>query len=245
MKTEAFDKKLKQKLETRRISPSDSGWEKLTARLDSKEKKSQKSMWWIGIAAVFLIGFFVGGLVFKPEKKAANNPQLVNETPEKQREKAVEKMQQPETISLKKITKAEVAVTAEKVSENNPAPKFSAEPNTTTTDKFPQKNKTIVSEISLETPETMKKEADKIFQKLIKKTDLSAITDAEIESLLEKARLEIAEQQFFEQPKSYTVSAQALLESVEKELNSSYREKLFKLVEDKLVRLAAANNPFQ
>lgn len=242
MKTETFDKNLKQKLESRRISPSDSGWKKLAARLDSKEKKSKKTMWRLGIAAVFLIGFLIGGLVFKPGKTAINAPQLVNEIPEKQTEKKTEKKQPAETIPLKKDTKTEIAGTFEKIDDKKSTPKFSTTPNATTNDKPLQKNKTVVSEIPLK---TIKKEADKIFQKLITKTDVSTITDTEIEKLLEEARLEIAERQFFEGPKNYTVSAQALLESVEKELNSSYRKKLFKLVEDKLVRLAVANNPFQ
>src|SRR5699024_2450542 len=135
MKTETFDKKLKQKLETRRISPSASGWGKLENRLE-QGKKTKKPIWAFGIAAVFLVGFFLGGLVFKPGKKAANNPQLVNETPEKQMEKTPGELERPLTVPVRKNKTPAVATTSGEGEEKKSTPEFSAEPSTTTTDKF-------------------------------------------------------------------------------------------------------------
>src|SRR5690625_2054547 len=59
-----FEHHVKEKLEARRMPPSDELWDKLDARLSENTQKSRKTYWWIGIAASFLLGLLISGIYF-------------------------------------------------------------------------------------------------------------------------------------------------------------------------------------
>ena len=70
----------------------------------------------------------------------------------------------------------------------------------------------------------------------------SHLTDAEIDSLLNNAQQEIANQKIFDE-QTNTVNAMALLENVEQDLDRTFRDKVFEKLKDsyKNIRTAYAN----
>ncbi len=60
-----FEEHIKDKLEKRRIEPSDKAWSKLSEKLDEHEGKSNNKMfWWLGIAASLVGVFLITTLIF-------------------------------------------------------------------------------------------------------------------------------------------------------------------------------------
>ena len=50
-----FEEQLKDKLEQRKLQPSEQAWSKLANRLDNQEKKENRSLWWLGVAASIVL----------------------------------------------------------------------------------------------------------------------------------------------------------------------------------------------
>ena len=79
-----FEEHIKEKLEKKRIEPSNNAWARLTDRLDTHEGTSKDKMfWWLGIAASLVGIFLITTLFFKSNKEEAVFPTLV-ETPVEQ-----------------------------------------------------------------------------------------------------------------------------------------------------------------
>lgn len=242
MKNEKLDKNLKEKLEARQISPSGSGWDKLNARLDREERNlqaSRKPLKWIGVAAVFLGGILIGGLVFQEGNVAVKNP-VVTIPPKQNSGKETSIPEKTFEVEPMEISKAEnISVSVE---ENQEKPK-TKNPVSPAQNLFKDKKTEVAGRdhffaLPVDTFR-FRQEADKIIQTVMEKNQIATVTDAEIEKLLKQARTEIELEKQFTQSENH-VDAHALLESVEQELKPSYKEKLFQFVEDRLIQLAAA-----
>lgn len=242
-----FDKKLKQQLESRRIVPSDSSWEKLSHSLDIENGKPQKSYRWLGIAVIFLGGILIGALVFNHGKTLPNKEHRI----------AVELPK--DSIGKEQInsSKKHVAPT----SKNSLSPEtniVSVEEKEEKIPKKPAKNLGIVKVIKSEGMEENKKntavamtngsvligeQTNNNFEESLKKPITTEVTDVEIEKLLREAERKI-EHRNFSQATQKEVSSQALLNNIEKELKQSDRNRFFMTVKDKLIQLASANRVF-
>lgn len=89
-----FEKKAKDVLERRTITPSQDAWAHLNKKLEQSEKKRKLSIWWIGLAATF-VGVMLAITLFNKEEVMPENT-IVNQ------EKDQQSKEQP-TITKNKI----------------------------------------------------------------------------------------------------------------------------------------------
>ena len=101
-----FEEQLKDKLEKRRIKPSDAAWDTLSHRLDQAEgKQKNKGAWWVGIAATLVGVLLTLTFVFKSNTELLE-PTLVDTDTENQID--------TEVLHHQDILKKDNAVAAEK-----------------------------------------------------------------------------------------------------------------------------------
>lgn len=77
-----FEKKAKDVLERRTITPSQDAWAQLNKKLEQSEKKRKLSVWWIGLAAT-LVGIMLAITLFNKEEAMPENT-IVNQEKDKQ-----------------------------------------------------------------------------------------------------------------------------------------------------------------
>ncbi|MDT0642377.1 hypothetical protein RM553_05975 [Zunongwangia sp. F363] len=241
-----FEDHIKEQLEKRRIQPSGSGWDKLEARLDAAESKGGgNSKWWISIAAAVVAALVIAGFVFTTEDKI-NTPPIV--------EQPVEEFSAP---SVKEKSKAEIEIALEEV-EEQPEVKKTSE-RTSGFQKPPENTQSEIVEaqgvkqeiITDSVPAhvaTQKNPEEAVFRSKLEEviaavnsveTEEGGITDAEVNALLAEAAKEISR----ESGKEYStgmVDASALLEDVEGELDESFRQKVFEMLKDGVIKARTA-----
>lgn len=221
MEPNKFENNIKEKLEERRLQPSNDAWDELSERLEQKEeKKINKAYWWLGMAASLVGLLFVAFQFFNTEEvkpvivdapnviQLKENTQVADEEVEKPKE--VLKQEKPiETIEKQAIKDNYVAITKEQV-----VPK--------------EKNQIVTPTTVIQ--EKLTFEEQKIQDVVAKVNELKnqnkEVTDAIIDDLLLEAQKEIS---FKESYNSSTciVDAHMLLQEVETDLDKSFRSKVF------------------
>ena len=232
-----FEENIKGKLDKRTLKPSDEAWNKLSMRLDGQEKKgSNRSVWWIGLAASIVGVLFVVSQFLNDKPTQDILPQVVD-TPEVEtlieqarktpivggdiiRNKEVEDIKTPKKLEFKK-PKSAVAITSEVI---------------VTEDKVVvQKN--IIPELKMEINKSIAIESKKLtfeeetIQDVVAKIQKlqgrdKEVTDEAIDALLLQAQKEIALKKLYNvSPR--VVDANLLLQDVEADLDQSFRTKVF------------------
>ena len=234
MEPEKFENKVKKVLGEREIKPSAAGWEKLEQRLDQNRKKRPFLLWMSSAAAIAAIFFVLGSYFNSP--MPSEEPQIVEEPVQ---EPVLEKKQdEPEMIRVavseeKKEIKEEIKPSAERGVKNAifeaPVSKPSAE----------------IAEVSEEVSEEASEEPEAVTEKfpgLLEEiqTELAAgeipqdVSEHEIEALLLLATAEL------EADPVYSVNPDELLDQVEYELDQSFRQKVFEVVKEGLLKAKTA-----
>lgn len=241
-----FEENIREKLEERTIKPSEDAWNKLSERLDSNgHKKESHVFWWFSIAAsVIGVLFFVTNF-WNDDLEGVNSPSLVVEPLINQEiQKSEETLEvgkseslEDEAIEIKKNLKGNVklesdnnVVNLEEVFEED-------------VDLSNQIEKENLLEITEKRIGKISFEDQKIQEIVTQINTLQAsnalVTEKTIDALLEKAQQEIIQDRI---KKSSTglVDAASLLESVEYELDESFRNKVFKALKDNLGKVKTA-----
>ncbi|MDX1752384.1 MAG: hypothetical protein R3259_04310 [Salinimicrobium sediminis] len=230
MEPEKFENRVKKVLGEREIKPSAAGWEKLEQRLNKNRKKRPYLLWMTSAAAIAAIFFVLGSYFNTPI--ASEDPQLVDQKPEEP--DFEEKTSEPEMIRVavseeQKEIKEERKPSAERGVKNAifeaPVYKPSAE----------------IAEVSKEASEEAEAVTEK-FPGLLEEiqTELAAqeipeqVSDHEIEALLLLATAEL------EADPVYSVNPDELLDQVEYELDQSFRQKVFEVVKEGLLKAKTA-----
>lgn len=236
-----FEEKLKEKLENRTLTPSADAWSTLTNKLDKENKKSNNAkFWWLGIAASIVGVVLITTQFYKDNADAKDLPVVVDTQTILQSEtettnKSIDVIPNSElkteiikdtqtnvatstsdakTIEAKKTIKKASVITQPEISKEIIASNNNA--------KSKEENQTMIETLSQEELKIMEV-VDAIKQL---KTDKSSVSDREIDSLLKQAQREILKQRIFDESLK-TVSAEALLQDVEVELEQSFRDKVF------------------
>lgn len=242
-----FENDLKEKLEQRRLQPSANAWETLQSRLETNQvKKSNKTFWWLGIAASFVGILIVSSLFFNKNQSETIEPILVD----------TEEFQEPE-INNKAIftNNTEQQVVSEKTDKEKKTSKIlknTAEKSSELRLVIQQNQKALIKETNKETvslietekQNDIKKEDNKAVTKLsfedlkllevvaqvqeLKKIN-NIVSDAEINALLDQAQKDIALHKLYNET-TKKVDANALLQSVEDDLEQSFRDRAFKAI---------------
>jgi hypothetical protein len=242
-----FEEQLKEKLEQRSIQPSSDAWNKLSERLDKvEEKQNNKGFWWLGIAAT-LVGVLVTlTFIFKTnteiieptivdtkketiiEKQDLQNLEVLgnNAVAIEENDKKSDEAQQNDTKTLIiKMPLKAVIIEQQDALIPNIVNETLAEVDT----EFNEvNNKTIETKHEIVSFETLKvNEVVAQIQKL--QQENKEVTTEEIDALLATAQKEITMQKLFNEA-TKTVDADALLRSVEDDLELTFRDKVFSAI---------------
>jgi hypothetical protein len=244
-----FEEQLKDKLEQRRIKPSSEAWKQLNNKLDANEKKhSIKGFWWMGIAATLVGVLLALNFVFKPNKEITeptlvdtenktvidSNPLQVQEPLKENKALALEPnenlSEEKQQASKQQNAKAPLkAILKDKQKLINPKNIEEAVADVNDESAQEETSKTIIKT----KPEIISFEDQKVkdvvaqIQKLQQKN--KAVSDEEIETLLAAAQNEINMKKLYNEATN-TVDANALLQSVENDLEQSFRDKVFQAI---------------
>lgn len=244
-----FDDKLRKKLEERTIAPNEMTWNKLNSKLDKLEKrKNNKPFWWLGLAASFVGVLLISNMFFMTnnnntqpkivdtETKAETKAEIKKEDLVKAINDEAEVVVYNETQSIQNKTKTIINKTPFKTNK-------AVQPKASTSI-----NKNYGVNIKTEAVTTNKKgdtdnfETQKINEVIAQieeiKASKSNVTDAEIDSLLNKAERDIFKRHSKNSVR--VVDANSLLFEVENELEQSFRTKVFETIKSgyKTVRTA-------
>ncbi len=243
METDKFEKHIKEQFKNREIEPSENAWAKISSELNTDDRKKKPVYLWMGIAASVMV--LIGFALFY-----FNGSDNINEIPfqvvDTNNEKLEEKIRTESVPILEKEPEA--------VAKNDDLEKINS-----VVDKKQEsiKNKEIISiEDEIEVAFVAHVVSDKKGGKLEISDDIintkvagivaqidvleqySAVTDAEVDSLLKRAQQEILREKIFKTDKS--VDALALLTEVEGELDQSFRDQIFNSLKASFIKVRTA-----
>ncbi|KQB40506.1 hypothetical protein [Flavobacterium aquidurense] len=233
MEPNNFEKDFREKLNQRKIEPSDKAWDRLDAMLSVAEKKKpEKDRKWLYIAAS-IVGFLLVGTFFFNEKKSAVETPKNNVATE-QGNVNKDTLVKP-TLNIIDSVKTQVAI-SDKPSVQNSVIK---EKN-----HNPKLNKTIKNESNqiAESSIIIKNNPEK--QSINTKTSIAQTSKNEnTDQLLESAEKTVVAENTVKTKSKVKINANDLLNQVDGELELSFREKMITKVNKnyQTVKVALAN----
>lgn len=229
MEPKKFENNIKKVLGEREIKPSAASWNKLEQRLDQKQRSQKPYFLWISAAAAIAVVFFLLGGYFN-SPVPAEAPQLVEETSNEQVIK--EETVTPEVLQ---VVTSEAEESQEKSSVQKPAENVIFKTPVT---EASSEEIAVVSEEPSEATEAVTEQYPDLIEEikieLAEQEFSSEVSDHEIEALLLLASAEL------EADPVYSVNANDLLDQVEYELEQSFRQKVFEVVKDGLLKAKTA-----
>ena len=246
-----FEEQLKEKLEKRRIQPSEDAWKTLANRLDNHDKKqNRKTFWWLGIAAS-MVGVALMTFLFtkgsEPETVLPKTVDVQTTTETKTDAVASEQVEVPlnqnEDVSHSEITSVKERQSVTKMAniqkqpilEKQTVSKEAIASNDEKTEEVHKDLKTPVNTSDFEQAKVNDVVAE--IQKINNANQ--GVTDAEIDSLLKQAEREILKHRIYNET-TRTVDANALLEDVEAELEQTFRDRVFEALKESYVTVKTA-----
>ncbi|OMQ11236.1 hypothetical protein [[Flexibacter] sp. ATCC 35103] len=233
MEPNNFEKDFREKLNQRKIEPSDKAWDRLDAMLSVAEKKKpKKDRKWLYIAASIVGFLLVGTFFFNRNKSVVETPKNNVATQEENVNK--DTIVKP-TLNIMDSVKTQVAI-SEKPSVHNSALK---EKN-----HNPKLNKTIKNESNqiAESSIIIKNNPEK--QSIATKTSIIQTSKNEnTDQLLESAEKTVIAENTVKTKSKVKINASDLLNQVDGELELSFREKMITKVNKnyQTVKVALAN----
>tara|TARA_R110000796_G_scaffold41772_4_gene103507 strand:- start:88970 stop:89743 length:774 start_codon:yes stop_codon:yes gene_type:complete len=246
-----FEEHIKDKLDERKIKPSDNAWNKISEELYSTSTSKKYGYFWYAIAAS-IIGLLLASLFLLKSQNddILDENQIVNETSKEEILKEEEINTQALPLKNIEIKKGTLVETKSNI------------PKTLST-KIPKLNK-IERDVATENELVAQMNRENVASEKLKKVDFNiaeelinskinelvaqvdsiesnntTVTDAEIDVLLRKAQREILEQKIFRNNNN-TVDAMALLTEVEDELDLSIRDQLFETLKNGYLKVRTA-----
>ncbi|MBQ0735037.1 hypothetical protein [Aquimarina celericrescens] len=261
-----FEDKIKEKLEQRAIHPSEGSWEKLSSQLEDTEghKEGNKKIWWYSIAAVF-VGVLILTSVFS-DRPASNKmyPQIVDRSKEEVKQNDIEIVQKNDKQQKSSEEKINRTINNEKngdrvVINSKEEEKILSQKDKINLQKFIAKD-TNVNEKNAITDVFQNDQVDSnsltredilpISSEVIKdkvegvvaqieelQKNNTQVTDEEIDNLLREAQRDITTQEII---KYNTVSASALLQDVEEEIDETFKQRVFEALKSGFQKVKTA-----
>lgn len=240
-----FEKHIKKQLEEREIAPSSNAWERLSERLDATAPPPKKSnVFWYGIAAGFVGVLMVSILYIDLGETGSNSTiQIVDK---EDRATEIEAM----ASDAKESKNEEIVVENDKaveqprtVVDSSDSPQVQATRNNLASASEIENVKDVAVE-KIEPHKDLKSEIiDAKIMEMIAVADSlelnnSALTNAEVDSLLRNAQEELLRDKLFAQNGS--VDAMALLAEVEDELDKTFRDQIFDSLKEGFFKVRTA-----
>ncbi|WP_339629027.1 hypothetical protein [uncultured Maribacter sp.] len=244
METDKFEKHIKTKFQEREIQPSENAWKKISLELNTDDRKKKPVYLWVGIAAsvMVLVGialfYFNGGNdvnEIKFEVVDTDNKEALEEKIKTESVPFLEK--EPEVVAknddLEKINS--VVDKKQESIKNKEIISIEDEIEVASVERVVSEKKGDKLEIS---DDIINTKVAGIVAQLDVLEQYSAITDAEVDSLLKRAQDEILRDKLFNTDKS--VDAMALLTEVEGELDQSFRDQIFNSLKAGFIKVRTA-----
>lgn len=236
-----FEENIRQKLEQRKIQPSAGAWERIDKDLDGQKPQKSKPKWlWLAVAASF-VGILILDGTFFDTNKPQNDPPIVNipsgdetlseDNPKKEKLVQEETIPQSEiedrpfgeklpTSKSKRQTPTDDPKLAENSEKNNPALTEAVKPNKDLSEDI----------VTFEDP-TLKRSIDREINALLDTVDSlkqqnRQVSDADIDVLLAQAQQKLLAENAIVN-RAENLSATALLQEAEGELDRSFRDRIF------------------
>jgi hypothetical protein len=230
METNNFDNQIKEQLEQRTMEPSAKSWEQLRSKLDHKDKKTIPIYVWLRVAASLVAGFLIVNLVFISSNET-NLPMLVNETHNTPKDDFLQNPNPINEITLTEVSEEqEIQVTSSGTKIHYPKSTTSVEENSIV-ESLPKEKKHDTHILS---EENFLPKLNEIIAIATAENTEKNKTEDEVDALLRDA----AEQLYLENKYSERLSeihAKSLLQSVESELNQTFREKIIDILKEGLL----------
>lgn len=238
METNRFDQQFKEKLDKRIIEPSSGAWDVLSKRLDEQAKrKSGKNYWWLGLAAS-LVGVVLFATQFGvSDVNVTNTPSQVVETPHNTLD--ADDMKTEEQYNFEKKTddnsKRLIADENEAIQDTDIKESLAVSNLDKVAVDFDEEQTATLKndDAKMELPKDKSTFEEQKIQDIVAEVQLLndkhiEVTEADLDALLIKAQKEIALNRLHKETGS--VDAYALLESVELELDQSFRNKVLEAI---------------
>ena len=213
MQSNKFDNQLQEKLNARTIAPSPKSWDRLDAMLSvQEEKKPRKGFLWLYIAASFFVFFGIGIFLFNSDENVKINtqiPVMVEAEKSKEAEKIKDAVE-PTVINQIGIEKTQPVLVQNEI---NPSKGVNSIQKTTT--------------ISNKTNSVQEHDNNANPAHNLQPTISNAYKYISPENLLAEVQNEkktVSSENKINKKASVKIDANALLSTVEKELDDSYRE---------------------
>lgn len=233
MEPNNFEKDFREKLDERKIEPSDKAWDRLDAMLslaENKKPEKKKKSRWLYIAAS-IVGFLLVGTFFFNQKKNINEPSKIDVVIKEDTKK--DSIEKP-TLNAIDSAKTEVAISEKEIVEKSENEKQS--------DNVRKLNKPIKNEQKqIAESSIIKNNQEK--QSINKSTSVAENPKKEnVDQLLEAAEKSVVAENSTKQ-KKVKINANDLLNQVDGELEQSFREKVITKVNKnyQTVKVALAN----
>jgi len=237
MEPNNFEKDFREKLNERKIEPSDKAWDRLDAMLSVAEEKKQpkKNYKWLYIAAS-LVGFLLVGTFFFNQKK--NEVEIPKNTIVIKEDQKRDSVVEP-TLNIIDSVKTEIAV-SEKDGTQTSVKKSIAEKinHNQNTNKIIKNESNQIAESSIIIKNNQEKQA------INNQTSVVETSKSEtVDQLLDSAEKTIIAENSTKPKSRVKINANDLLNQVDGELELSFREKLISKINRnyQTVKVAVAN----
>ncbi|HEA28521.1 MAG TPA: hypothetical protein ENH91_00750 [Leeuwenhoekiella sp.] len=246
-----FEENMKEKLASRTIKPSAEAWERVASELDEKPKRRSSKIRYWGLIAAGFIGVLIlaGGLFFTAEKAdiqpivdAANEIEAGPKT--KPQEKIVPKTRQNQ---LKITENQDEKLINQRLKRQNTA-QNPVKPEPRLDIPLQPKEQMVEAETPIKNNQnfdpSIEHSIDLEVNRLLAQVDSMGqnsmeVTDAQVDALLAQARVVLIKNRAYEE-QTQSLSATALLQDVEQELDRSFRDRIFEALKDRFIKAREA-----
>lgn len=245
-----FEDDIRNKLEKRRMQPSDDAWNRIEKELDKEKRRPRKPYWWAGAAAAVLLGFILFGLL-STGKNTGKATLLAGNTTSTEHHKKQKKQRNPAGMTRRqtdfdsKLSPTDNPASGSDRSSAKPAagfPKVAKEKSVATKSnhKSPPENVEDKIKNDLKTNKTrdLKGIAAGNVEKSSGRDSTYKVTDADVEKLLHKAQLRLRAELALKESKN-AVNPYALLHNVESESDKTLKERLFRAIKGGVSKIGA------
>lgn len=247
METDKFEQHIRTKLNEREIKPSKEAWSKISTELHTSASTKKSGYFWLGIAASILVLLGTTVFVLNTDANSTTNEIQVVAVPAKKTIQKMDVNNQKNTLANENYSAVQPVVSedGDLTGTANEVIVASVE-NKESTVLESDMAESAVSKMQLKDTESLILVPEAILD--LKVTEILAqvdalelnnnVTDAEVDSLLQKAQQDILRDKLFNP--DYSVNAMALLTEVEEELDQSFRDQIFESLKTKFLKVRTA-----
>ncbi|WP_417444569.1 hypothetical protein [Joostella sp.] len=224
---------IKKTLEERKINPSKDAWERLESKLNTDGNSKRKNIamvYWV--AAVFVV-ILVSSIYLINSSNQDIHLEVVKQNVQDPIEEPIKK--NPEILNEQIIEASNSMATKKSVSDELNENKASQSKKAI--EYVEDGTSVLVAERKKETIESDK--INDVASKIIELKEGTSVTDEEINALLLEAQKSIYNEKMHNK-RPDSLSAMALLDEVETELDQSFKEKVFEVIKERLMRVKSA-----